>query len=145
MAKRAITEDNLGAWVIKCDPHVHPHLRQILLGHEPHVVDRWCVADNYRSRMMQPGDRAIFWVSADGGTMTRGIRGVGWVTGEAHGEVQLHLPLLADVVSDEELRAGGVDDLEVQRLAVGSNPSWVSKVQLRDIEKLLDGWPELEG
>ncbi|MBO1756332.1 hypothetical protein [Allobranchiibius sp. CTAmp26] len=145
MAQRKITEDNLGAWVIKCDPQQHPRLRHALLAHRPHVVRDWCVADNYRSRMMQPGHRAILWVSAGGGTVTRGIAGVGWVTSEAQGDVSLHLPLLHDTLSDDELRATGIDDLEVQRLPVGSNPSWVSTVQLADIEKLLDGWPEPQG
>ena len=144
MAKHAITEDNLGAWVIKCDPQQHPHLRRTLQEGRPHIVRDWCVAENYRGRMMRPGHKAILWVSAGGGRVTRGIAGVGWVTSEAQaqGNVALHVPLLQDTLSDDELRATGIDDLEVQRLPVGSNPSWVSRVQLTDIEKLLDGWPE---
>ena len=141
MAGRAIDEDDLGAWVIKCDPRRHPHLRRAVLQHEPHVVEHWCVAENYRSRMMRAGVEAILWVSGDGGTVPRGIWGVGWITGAADGEVPLHIPLLREGLTDAELRAAGIDDLEVQKLAIGSNPSWVSTAQLERIRQLLDGWP----
>lgn len=58
------------------------------------------------------------------------------------GTVALHIPLLGQAVSDAELRLAGIDDLEVQRQAYGSNPSWVSEQQLGRIDRVLESVPE---
>jgi hypothetical protein len=164
---RLITDENLGAWLIKCDPTSKYDLPRAIEELELKVVDNWSVVDNYRSRMMKPTDRVILWVSGNGQKMTRGIWGVGWVTDYVqdvlqvelepdedtfwHSEadrlavtndVALDIPLFEEALSDADLRAAGIDDLEVQKQAQGSNPSWVSKDQLREIEKLIDEWPE---
>jgi hypothetical protein len=44
---------------------------------------------------------------------------------------------VASTLTDADLRAAGVDDLEVQRMPAGSNPSWVSRRQWDLIEPLL--------
>jgi hypothetical protein len=92
-------------------------------------------------------------VSGDGRLVSRGIWGLGWVTGavrdvvdrEGTGpptkEVPLDLPLLRRGVLEEEIRSAGVDDLEVLRQPQGSNPSWVSKDQLSAIAHLCGAWP----
>jgi len=126
-----------------------------------HRIDRWCVADNYRSRMMAAGDPVVFWVSGDGRLLARGIWGVGHVLGvggfrrsspgdrlgsrNAHGpderpRASVDIPLLTGAVSDRQLRAAGINDLEVQRQPQGSNPSWISATQLA---RLADSVPEL--
>lgn len=80
MAANLITEDNLGAWLIKCDPKAKYDLPSAVeAGLE--VVTNWSVANNYRSRMMEPGHKVILWVSGDSKVMDRGIWGIGWVTG----------------------------------------------------------------
>jgi hypothetical protein len=48
-------------------------------------------------------------------------------------------------VTDAELRASGIGDLEVQRMPFGSNPSWVTVDQLTKINALLGEWPEPPG
>lgn len=53
----------------------------------------------------------------------------------------LDIPLFASALTDADLRAAGVDDLEVQRMPAGSNPSWVSKQQWDRIETLLHERP----
>jgi hypothetical protein len=162
-----ITDENLGAWLIKCDPTSKYDLPRAIEELELEVVENWSVTDNYRSRMMKPTDRAILWVSGDGRKMTRGIWGLGWVTDYVqdvvhvelepdedtfwHNEadrlavtndIALDIPLFDEALSDADLRAAGIDDLEVQKQAQGSNPSWVSKDQLHEIEQLVDEWPE---
>ncbi len=152
MPKRTITDDNLGAWLIKCSPTSGSDLPAAIRDGSIRIIENWCVSDNYRSRMMEPGDRALLWVSGDNRSMTRGIWGAGWVTDHVRDmpdidgpdvtkKVALHIPVLDEPLSDADLRAAGADDLEVQRLAVGSNPSWVSMDQLLRIQDLLGPWP----
>ena len=149
-----ITEDNLGAWLIKCDPESNSDLPRQVDHPGTDVVTKWCVANNYRSRMMKPGDRAILWVSGNGRRMTRGIWGLGWVTGYVQdsragtrfavsNDISIDIPLFEDgaQLSSKELVDAGVTDLEVQVLAQGSNPSWVTREQLAQIEMLLGPWP----
>jgi hypothetical protein len=148
-----ITADNLGAWLIKCQPKANPELPRTIREGDPQPVTRWCVADNYRSRMMASGDRVVLWVSGDGRELARGIWGLGWVTGQVPPmvdelgaetgklEVPLHLPLLSSGLTAETIRAAGISDLEVLRLPQGSNPSWVSVDQLTALGELLGDWP----
>ena len=146
---RLITEDNLGAWLIKSDPQANEDLLRTGL------VTKRCVASSYRSRMMKPGDRGVFWISGNGRRVTRGIWGVGWVTGhvqEGHGtsrtgrssEIALDIPLFGDgeELSSAELVDAGITDLEVQLQPQMSNPSWLSKDQLLRIQSLLGPWPD---
>jgi len=147
---RPITQQNLGAWLLRCNPKNEPELPRLIAG-GGYRIERWCVADNYRSRMMAAGDPVVFWISGDGRLLARGIWGVGRVLGvrgfprpaaggrptgrnvDGPGErpsVSVDIPLLAMPVSDQRLRAAGIDDLEVQKQPQGSNPSWISATQL---------------
>lgn len=164
-----ITEDNLGAWLIKCDPDSKFDLPRLIEEQGTDVVTDWSVTNNYRSRMMKPGDKVILWVSGNGRRMTRGIWGVGWVTGYVqdtvaetldpdedsywHSEeerlavtndIALDIPLFEDgaELAAADLVAAGITDLEVQTQAQMSNPSWVTREQLAEIEALLEPWPE---
>jgi hypothetical protein len=142
MAARAVTETALGAWLIKCDPSANPELFDPADDGPPRVTSR-CVVRGYRADLMKPGDRVVLWVSGDGRARARGLWGAGQVTGRAHETpdglaVPVDIPLLSAPLTDAALRAAGVDDLEVQRMPAGSNPSWVSKEQLARLEQLLD-------
>jgi hypothetical protein len=166
MVTRTITEDNLGAWLIKCDPTTKYNLPAAIAAGET-VVDNWSVVDNYRSRMMKPGDKVILWVSGNGKVMARGIWGVGWVTGYVQdtvyeeldpgeetfwyseadrlavtNDIDLDIPLFDAALSAEQIIAAGLTDLEVLEIAQMSNPSWVSKDQLARLEPLLEEWPQ---
>ncbi len=57
--------------------------------------------------------------------------------------VPVGFQLLEKPVTDAELRAAGITDLEVQRQPPGADPSWISKDQLNRLEAMLNGWPEL--
>ena len=134
---RGVTLDVLGAWVIKCNPGKTPLEPMRAAGM---AKPSWCVADNYRSRLMRPGQRILFWVSAH---PRRGVWGAGRITGEPTSDgsrlhVSVHIPLFADPVPAADLLA--VDELrsmEVFRAPQQSNPSWVSRTELSLIDPLL--------
>jgi predicted RNA-binding protein with PUA-like domain len=159
----SVTVSNLGAWVFKCNPKTWDLETFVADGHT-HIED-WSVANNYRSELIQHGQRALFWVSgAEDGAMPRGIWGYGWTTGRRrfvaqpyegywedddkridsqwYVDTDLHL-LDAPVTSAELKQIDRLSDLEVLRQPYGSNPSWVSQTELAAIEDLLPPWPEL--
>jgi hypothetical protein len=141
MPERAVTLETLGAWVIKCNPHrtdVEP------MRAAGKAKPSWCIADNYRSRLIRPGQRVLFWVSAH---PRRGFWGAGRITGDVTTEdgqlhVPVRIPLFAEPLTAEELRASGLHSLEVLRSPQQSNPSWVSAAELALVERLLAARPE---
>lgn len=100
----------------------------------------WCVADNYRSRLMAAGQRVLFWVSAH---PRRGFWGAGRITGavtvdDGGRHVPVELPLFAEPLTAAALRAiRGLESLEVLRSPQQSNPSWVSRAELALLDPLL--------
>lgn len=158
----AVSADTLGAWVFKCNPNVYDLPGEVADGQG--YVDNWSVVSNYRSAMIQAGQRAILWMSgATTGNAPRGVWGIGWTVGpryegvagggywldQKHAEavkflVPTSIRVLADtdrVRADEISRSSGLQDLEVFTAPFGSNPSWISKEQLAKLEKLLPTWP----
>jgi predicted RNA-binding protein with PUA-like domain len=165
MAPPLVTEDNLGAWLLRCNPEVWDLPAFMDDGY--YSIGSWSVVRNYRSRMMAPGQRVVLWATGDGKRIARGIWGLGWVTGQAHdyvpddldaddigywldeaanagadNAVAVDIPLLDAPITDAELKAAGITDLEVQIQTQGSNPSWIGKEQLARLEALLPEWPD---
>ena len=139
--ERAVTLESLGAWVIKCNPH-RTDVEPMRAAGE--TKPSWCVADNYRSQLIRPGQRVLFWVSAH---PRRGFWGAGRITGDVTMEdgqlhVPVHIPLFAEPPTAAELRTSGLDSLEVLRSPQQSNPSWVSVPELALVERLLASRPE---
>lgn len=159
-----VTREDLGAWLIKCHPAVFD-LAGLIDGGADTIL-RWSVRRGYRAELMSPGDRIIFWVSGRGEEFVRGIWGTGyltdyvqdaapedpdaddpgyWLDAEARAAVELYIPcnipLFESGVADRDLKAAGIDDLEVMRMPQGSNPSWVSTDQLKRLDPFLE-WPE---
>ena len=155
-----VDRDRLGAWLLKCNPAAWD-LRGFRAAGEDRVTS-WSVQPNYRSALMRPGDLVLFWVSGDGRQgFARGIWGLGQVLAEAeawsessrgfwhasdghHGiraRVEVDIELLDEPVTDAELKAAGVTDLEVQRQPFAANPSWLTAAQLRACQDLLPTWP----
>ncbi|BBY18681.1 EVE domain-containing protein [Mycolicibacterium litorale] len=132
-----MTPETLGAWVIKCNPGKTPVDAMLAAGEtKPH----WCVADNYRSRLMEPGHRVLFWVSAH---PRRGFWGAGRITAEVTEEggqlhVPVHIPLFAEPLTAAVLSSiVGLRSMEVFRSPQQSNPSWVSVAELALLDALL--------
>lgn len=166
MADRTITDDNLGAWLIKCDPESKFDLPAAIEDGLTEITG-WSVVRGYRADMMKQGDKIILWVSGNGRRMERGIWGAGyvtdpvdevnpedddateigyWIDQDARQAVELFvpvdIPLFEDPLTADDLLAAGIEDLEVQKMPGGANPSWVSMQQLARIEPLLSEWPE---
>lgn len=162
----SVTTANLGAWLLRCNPDVWDLPVWMEAGGDR--IDNWRVVVNYRSRIMAPGQRVALWVSGNSRRIQRGIWGIGYVTSDVHPNapgdddephywldetshsaatmsVSVDIPLWAEPITDTELKAAGIDDLEVQRQPQMSNPSWISVEQLIRLEPLLGdaGWPEL--
>ncbi|MGO4601611.1 EVE domain-containing protein [Terrabacter sp. 2YAF2] len=157
---RAVERERLGAWVLKCNPALWD-LRGLLDSGERRLTS-WAVHPSYRTRLLVPGDRVLFWVSGDGREgLHRGVWGLGhtvsevepwteasqgfWRTaadaGTVRVRVRVDVELLEEPVEDAELRLVGIDGLEVQRQPFMANPSFVTRDQLRAIEPLLPPWP----
>jgi hypothetical protein len=100
----------------------------------------WCVATNYRSRLIRPGQRVVFWVSAH---PQRGVWGAGHVTGDLTEEagqlrVPVHIPLFAEPLTASELSSiPGLRSMEVFRSPQQANPSWVSTDEMALLTPLL--------
>lgn len=137
MAERSVTLEALGAWVIKCNPRWTAVDPMCAAGE---AKPYWCVADNYRSQLIRPGQRVLFWVSAH---PRRGFWGAGRVTGNlTAGDGQLHvpvrIPLFAEPLTAAELLSiPGLRSMEVFRSPQQANPSWVSTPELALLEPLL--------
>ncbi|MEV3901096.1 hypothetical protein AB0K11_02130 [Mycobacterium sp. NPDC050551] len=105
-----------------------------------HAHPAWCVAGNYRSALIRPDQRVLFWVSAH---PQRGIWGTGRVTGDVSIEdgqlrVPVHIPLFSQPLTVDELSAvPGLRSMEVFRSPQQANPSWVSVAELALLEPLL--------
>ena len=161
MAKqRAVDRSRLGAWLLKCNPALWD-LRGLLDSGEDRITS-WAVQPGYRARLVAAGDPVVFWVSGPGHQgLRRGIWGLGHATAEvepwvethqgrwrsasdSHGvraRVEVDVRLLDEPVPDEELRAAGIDGLEVQRQPFMANPSFVSREELTALQPLLPTWP----
>jgi hypothetical protein len=166
MADRLVNESNLGAWLLRSNPTKKWDIARFMEdGH--YWIGAWSVAGGYRSDMMAHGQKVILWVTGDGKKLTRGIWGVGYVTGMVEDEpprepdayeidywidaearaavehmVPVDIPLLPSAIRAIDIEAAGLDDLEVFRQPQGSNPSWLSKDQLARLEPLLPEWPQ---
>jgi hypothetical protein len=133
-----VTLETLGAWVIKCNP-TKTDVEPMRAAGE--AKPSWCVADNYRSQLIQPGQKVLFWVSSH---PRRGFWGAGRVVGDVTLDdgrlhVPVHIPLFDEPLTAAELRAvAGLQSMEVFRSPQQANPSWVSTAELPLIERLLD-------
>lgn len=152
MPTRAVSPDDLGAWLLKCNADRSDIADRVARGER---VDQWCVQPNYRTALMRPGQRVIFWVSGSRRGQHPGIWGLGWLAGgptaspatpDAVGS-RLQVPIRIDLLpSDARVGRGALSvdhrlrDLEVLRMPQGSNPSFVSLAHLRVIEEYVT-WP----
>lgn len=163
-AHHAVDRSTLGAWLLKCNPDLWD-LRGLLDAGDDRLTS-WAVQPGYRARLMAPGDLVAFWVSGDGRQgFARGVWGLGTIVAEAEpwvetdqglwrnpsashrvrARVEVDIRLLAAPVTDQQLRAAGIDGLEVQRQPFMGNPSFLSRDDLGAVRELLPPWPPAAG
>jgi hypothetical protein len=77
---RTVTLDNLGAWLIKCNPEVWDFAA--FLRGEMGDIRSWSVNPSYRTDLMEQGQPILFWVTGrDGKHPEPGLWGAGIVAG----------------------------------------------------------------
>ncbi|MBY6366605.1 EVE domain-containing protein [Rhodococcoides corynebacterioides] len=130
-----VSRADLGAWVITVNPRLTDVAAMIAAGD---LGGEWCIAPNYRTALMEPGDAVVLWVTAGGGRGPgRGVHGVGEVTGSPHDRTdpadrRWHVPtriaVPARTVTAEECRAtSDLARMEVLRSPQQANPSYLTR------------------
>lgn len=160
---QAITDDNFGAWVLKCNPATWD-LDGFLADGGSHI-DSWSVQDNYRSARMRVGDPVVFWVTgAASAALVPGIWGAGVVVApvEVRAEVEeddedagywldadaelranffvvVDLPLFEQPIPRQVLVEHPVlSDAELVRQPQMGNPSWLTAAEWVALQSLLE-------
>ncbi|MDZ7918085.1 MAG: hypothetical protein U5N21_04005 [Rhodococcus sp. (in: high G+C Gram-positive bacteria)] len=136
MPPQAVTSASLGAWVIKCNPHKTDLAPMVAAGR---AREHWCVADNYRTRLMAPGQPVLFWVSSH---PRRGIWGAGQLTGTPvpgpQWKISTSITLFDEPILASDIQAiAALSNLEVFRSPQQSNPSWVDASAWEVVRTLL--------
>lgn len=154
-----VTSETLGAWLLKADPEVWDIARWIDEGRAR--IDDWSVQRNYRSLMMERGQRVFLWVSGQGRKLEPGIWGIGWVTGPCDWDVagddywldadvatnvgffaRVDIILLKEPVTRAVIRADArFERLEVLRQPFGSNPSFLTQAEAAALSEYVDVVP----
>lgn len=165
-----VSRDNLGAWVLKCNPAVWDLERFLEVGGD-NITD-WSVQENYRSDLMRKGDPVVFWVAGkrEGDPVFRGLWGVGRLAGEPQmnpaGEqdpddslwldlekeathdygVLADLPLLEEPIPADVLENDPVlRDCEIFRAQQVGNPSFLTKQEYESLQQILSTYQPEDG
>ncbi|WP_041289568.1 hypothetical protein [Kribbella flavida] len=132
-----VTTDNLGAWVLKCNPKLTN--LDVLLANG---VRTWCVQENYRSALIAADQPVVLWITGpSGATPQPGIWATGHATGgteySPHGKLvmPLELSFLRTPVPREDI-AGRLPDLEVIRQPHMANPSFATSAEYAVLQTL---------
>ena len=148
---RAVTRESLGAWLVKASGGSAATCEHVRTGFAS--LTTRCVRPSYRTDLVEAGQPLLLWVSGGHPEHPAGIYGQGWTTGTAvpdgdddsSSRSTLVLPLRLEPLEAPVLRAElrlhpALSGLEVVRMPAGSNPSFVTRVQL---EALRRQWPEV--
>lgn len=164
-----VSRENLGGWLLKCNPKVYDVVGARAAGEE---IDSWSVSDNYRTELMEPGDRIILWMTGSEGAKPQpGIWAVGhvvgipeWSVGIAADEedanfwidvdkgltIQQFAPVSLDFLDVPVPRSSvqsvdALGSMEVFTQSQMSNPVYISTSEMASLEKLIGDWPEYQG
>ncbi|SCG34818.1 protein NO VEIN domain-containing protein [Micromonospora humi] len=161
---RLVTVENLGAWMLKCNPEVWDLAAFRADGGE--TIDQWSVVANYRSALMAEGQQVLFWVTGPARAYPEpGLWGRGTILGRAGYSdttdddpgywrderlrrqskhfVPLDLRLFDEPIPRASLKGKArLADLEVFRQPQMGNPLAVTKAELALLERLLPAQPQ---
>ncbi|MCO1594869.1 EVE domain-containing protein [Micromonospora sp. RHAY321] len=162
--KRLVTVENLGAWMLKCNPEVWDLAAFVADGGE--TIDRWSVVPSYRTALMAEGQQVLFWVTGQGRAYPEpGLWGWGRVLGPAgyvdtsdedqgywsddnqrrqsKHFVPVDIQLFEEPIHRATLKGSRrLAALEVFRQPQMGNPLAVTKAELAVLGKLLPPQPE---
>ncbi|MEU4643400.1 DUF3883 domain-containing protein [Micromonospora sp. NPDC023814] len=159
---KLVTTDNLGAWLVKCNPQVWDLAGFLADGGE--TITSWSVVPNYRAGLIRQGQRILFWVTGrDGAYPEPGLWGSGlalgplynmepdedpdyWLDEEHQRRTQHFAPmdvqLFLEPVPRRALQADPrLADMEIFRQPQMGNPLFVTKEELAAIEEHLPPQP----
>ena len=148
----AVTASTLGAWLIKGNDGVSAVGELIRSGFS--TVHTRCLRQTYRTDLIEPGQPVLFWVSGSSTAHPAGIYAQGRTTGRAtpdvvdderSGRPKLIVPvelgaLATPVLRRDLLRHPSLSQIEVLRMAAGSNPSFLSRAALASLRAQ---WPQV--
>ena len=155
---RTVTRENLGAWLLKCNPRTWD-FESFRRSGEP--LDNWSVQPTYRTDLIEAGQRVLLWVTgSDGAHPQPGLWGTGFTTGSVYaGSPETGDPLWFDEDQRERstlfapvtmqirqepiprptLQADpGLANMEIFRQPQMGNPLWVSTAELEAMQKYLE-------
>ncbi|WP_323793356.1 hypothetical protein [Nocardioides sp.] len=150
-----VTKAELGAWVLTANPRVWDLRRWIAEGGRGH--DDWTVAHNYRSALMEAGQRVLLWVGGNAPDCPSGFVARGTVTGSCEAAsatsdfwvdrkakaradylARVDLQLLPKIVPKHAVQHHrALRDIEVLRSPFAANPSHLTRDELAALEPLL--------
>ena len=139
MTERAITEDSLGAWLVKASPASLPieeHARRGLAD----ITSR-CVRATYRTALVREGQPVLLWVSGNDRQHPAGIYAIGHTTGPVDAAapspaMPVRLRAVEPAIHREEIRAHPtLAGIEVIRMPAGSNPSYLDTEQYHALQQ----------
>ena len=140
----AVTEESLGAWVVKASPGTSTVAELVRRG----FTTDWssCLRPTYRAGLVRPGQRVLLWVSGRSPATPAGIHAHGRTTGPVVPGDEVRMPFRLHPVEPPVLRADllahpVLRHAEVLRMPAGSNPSFLTRVQL---DALLTEWDRLD-
>lgn len=146
--QRAVTRETLGAWLIKTSPRATPVDELVRTGFA--TVTGRCAQPTYRAEVVAANQPVLLWVSGNDARHPAGVYAQGHTTGpveheltpdtdaDAGGRPALVMPIrlmpLDPPILRRELREHPrLCALEVLRMPAGSNPSFVTHSQLREL------------
>ncbi len=142
---RRVRLDQLGAWLLKGNADAVDLLGRF--ERDPHI-ESWCVQRGYRARLMDAGQRVVFWASGSRGRLPYGVWGSGVltgpvVTGSADGRWRVPVDLTIDDparwIRRPTLRADPrLAGAEVFRQPQAANPSFLTVDQFTALQDHLD-------
>jgi hypothetical protein len=129
----ALTEETLGAWLVKAAPAGLPMTEVVRTGFAS-VTSR-CVRPSYRTALVRAGQPVLLWLSGRDPDHPSGIHAHGRTTGPATDEMPVRLEAVDPVVTREQVLAvPGLARAEVLRMPAGSNPSYLDVDQYRALQ-----------
>jgi hypothetical protein len=144
VADRRVTLGDLGAWLLKGNADHTDLLERVRRAPR---IGTWCVQPGYRARLMDAGQRVVFWASGSRGALPYGVWGCGQLTGRVvldagTGKWQAPLDLTIEAperwVPRDRLRADpDLRDAEVFRQPQASNPSYLTVSQFAALTRHL--------
>lgn len=150
----AVTPATLGAWLLKANPMTYP-VAGWIKERPDEPITGWSVQQNYRSAMMEAGQRVYLWVSGNGSDIEPGVWGYGHITGpcdtgtpdrrwldadaasRATYFANVEIEFLASPVTRSTLKSDPrFAELEVLKVPAGSNPSFLTVDQAKAMREL---------